>query len=287
MTGTSEEAGRQGSTWLRRARGERPWLLAHRGGHGPWRENTLEAFKGGLSMGADGVELDVRVTKDDVLVVNHDPGIDGVGLIDELRHEQLPPWVPTLEQALAACAGAILNVEIKTPPNGDGREATERLAEKVVEALRPVVAGRRAVDESEEEPFRGPSHVLVSSFSTLALKAARAALGAPPLHLALGLLVVPGIDPFAALGEAARLGCVALNPFCDEVTENLVLNAHDSGMAVVTWTVNDADRLEAVAEAGVDAVVSDEVGLVRAVLGARPESGGLVRDRDPRGQSKP
>jgi glycerophosphoryl diester phosphodiesterase len=287
MTGTSEEAGGQGSAWLRRARGERPWLFAHRGGHGPWRENTLEAFKGGLSKGADGVELDVRATEDGVLVVNHDAGIDGVGLIHELRREQLPPWVPTLDQALAACAGAILNVEIKAPPNGDGREATERLAEKVVEVLRPVEAGSRTVDVAEEDPVRGPSHVLVSSFSTLALKAARAALGARPTPLALGLLVIPGIDPFLALGEAAGLGCVAINPFYDEVTEELVLRAHDSAMAVVTWTVNEVDRLEAVAESGVDAVVSDEVGLVRAVLGARPELGGLVRDRDPRGQSKP
>ena len=47
-------------------------VIAHRGGRGTWRENTLEAFAGARSMGADGVELDARLTRDGLVVVHHD-----------------------------------------------------------------------------------------------------------------------------------------------------------------------------------------------------------------------
>ena len=54
-------------------------VLAHRGGSGPWPENTLEAFAGALRAGADGVELDVRRCADGELVVHHDAEVPGVG----------------------------------------------------------------------------------------------------------------------------------------------------------------------------------------------------------------
>jgi glycerophosphoryl diester phosphodiesterase len=283
MTETSGQTGPHASSWLR-GHLDAPWLLAHRGGHGPWRENTLEAFTGGLSQGADGVELDVRATADGVLVVHHDPVIEGVGPVDQLRSTQLPSRVPTLAESLGACAGAILNVEIKPPGNVSGRDATERLAQRVVEALRPPPPSSR-VELQERDPAPGPSHLLISSFSTIALKAANAALrstrvcgagNGPKVSPepddqaelpALGLLVPPGADPSAAIDEAAALGCVALNPFYAQVTGDLVARAHDAGMAVVTWTVNDPVGLEAMVVAGVDAVVSDEVASSRTVLG--------------------
>jgi len=65
----------------------------HRGGTGPWRENTLEAFAGALRLGGDGVELDVRRTSDGRLVVLHDAEIAGTGAVHDLRAKELPPWV--------------------------------------------------------------------------------------------------------------------------------------------------------------------------------------------------
>ena len=91
--------------WPRRADDDAPVLvLAHRGGEGPWRENTLAAFAGALAGGADGVELDVRRTADGRLVIHHDAEIEGVGAIHGLRAEELPDWVPGLDEALAASA---------------------------------------------------------------------------------------------------------------------------------------------------------------------------------------
>src|SRR5450432_3564900 len=111
--------------WPRRRQGRRALLLAHRGGAGPWRENTLEAFAAALRLGADGVELDVRRTSDGTLVVHHDAEIAGVGAIHALPARALPPWVPRLEDALGRCAGAIVNVEIKNAPVEPGFDPGE------------------------------------------------------------------------------------------------------------------------------------------------------------------
>ena len=59
----------------------RPLVLGHRGAPRAARENTVEAFRRAVELGADGVELDVRRTADDVLVVHHDPAVEGVGPI--------------------------------------------------------------------------------------------------------------------------------------------------------------------------------------------------------------
>src|SRR5579864_5513808 len=112
----------------RRQPGEGPRVLAHRGGRGPWHENSLEAFTGALRTGADGVELDVRRSADGELVVHHDAEIPGAGLVGELRRHQLPEWVPTLGPALAACAGALVNVEIKNIPGDPGYDPGNRVS---------------------------------------------------------------------------------------------------------------------------------------------------------------
>src|SRR5271169_6906907 len=142
-----------GRRWPRRTPGGSVLLLAHRGGSGPWRENSLEAFAGGLRSGADGVELDVRRTSDGRLVVHHDAEIPGTGAIHNLRAAELPTWVPGLDEALAACAGAVVNVEIKNTPVDPGFDPDEKAATDVAALL---LASTMAVP--------APARVIVSSF---------------------------------------------------------------------------------------------------------------------------
>ncbi|MEQ9520369.1 MAG: glycerophosphodiester phosphodiesterase family protein [Parvibaculum sp.] len=54
---------------------KRPLKIAHRGGSGLWPENTLAAFEHAIDMGAEGIELDVHLTKDGILVVHHDESL--------------------------------------------------------------------------------------------------------------------------------------------------------------------------------------------------------------------
>ncbi|HUC38487.1 MAG TPA: glycerophosphodiester phosphodiesterase [Acidimicrobiales bacterium] len=256
--------------WPWRGRGARPALLAHRGGRGPWVENTLEAFAGALRLGADGVELDVRRSADGVLVVHHDPRVEGVGFVHEIPSAQLPPWVPTLSEALAACAGAAVNVEIKNSAGDPGHDPSESVVSEVLESLSECAAPGRG----------GPSELLLSSFS-LATVGVLASCGT---QVPYGLLVAPAASALEAAHEAASMGCSSLNPFHLQVSPSLVDRAHEMGLAVVTWTVDGPEQLRAVLAAGVDAIVSNDVSGALAVISG---PGGLVRDSGPRGQSGP
>jgi glycerophosphoryl diester phosphodiesterase len=242
-------------SWPRR-RVDRPvGLLAHRGGTGLWRENTLEAFSGALLLGADGVELDVRRTADGRLVVHHDAEIEGGGAIHTLRADELPDWVPGLDEALETCAGAIVNIELKNAPIETGFDPAEVAAAQVVSMLAA----------STTEPDRCPAHVIVSSFWSATLAAVHRSGPDVPT----GLLVHPSLDVTQAAGQAQSIGCVALHPFHSQVTPALVDRVHDMGMSVATWTVNDKDDVVAVVAAGVDIMISDRVTDTLRTLGRR------------------
>jgi glycerophosphoryl diester phosphodiesterase len=231
-------------------------VLAHRGGRGPWRENTLEAFAGALASGADGVELDVRISADGVAVVHHDARIEDLGPVSATTSAELPSWLPTLDAALVACDRGYVNVELKLDGDAAGTGAAGALAA----AVAPVLAGAPAA----------LAGVVVSSFWPEALEALAAL--APALPRA--LLVHPALDAAGALPLAAGLGCAALHPHIGAVTPALVSEARASGLAVTTWTVNEAPDLDRALAAGVDGVVTDDVaGAVTRCRGAGAEVG--------------
>ena len=80
-------------------------VFAHRGSAQLARENTVAAFRAARALGADGIELDVRLTADGALVVHHDAELPGRGPIAELASSELPDWLPSLVEALDACRG--------------------------------------------------------------------------------------------------------------------------------------------------------------------------------------
>ncbi|HEX4220203.1 MAG TPA: glycerophosphodiester phosphodiesterase family protein, partial [Acidimicrobiales bacterium] len=87
-------------------------VQAHRGSPDPSSgvlENTIEAFLRAARLGADGVELDVRLTRDGALAVHHDPVIPGAGPIADLAVGQLPGHVPLLDAVLDACTWLTVN----------------------------------------------------------------------------------------------------------------------------------------------------------------------------------
>lgn len=234
--------------WPLRRPGAPALVLAHRGAPGPWRENTLEAFAAALAGGADGVELDVRLSADGVALVHHDPEIPGAGAVHLVTSAQVPAWVPTLEQALVSCAGAVVDVEMKNSPLEPGYDPGQRLAACVAE-----VVGRAA--SGVPTGGGGPAAVLVSSFWPESLSALRAAAG----ELATGLLLAPALGVDSAVVQAEACGASTVLPFGAQVTETLVAQAHGRGLAVVPWAVDEQGGLEAMSAVGVDGVVTDHV----------------------------
>jgi len=214
-------------------------IFAHRGSWHLTRENTVPAFIAARELGADGVELDVQLTADGAVVVHHDSDLPGVGPIAALSSKELPDWLPTLGEALEACAPLAVNVEIKDE-GPTGAAQGRALASNVAALL---------------SPRREAARIVVSSFSLSAIDEVRAC--APSLATAL-LIDVAG-DPMAWLVTAHRHGHGGLHPFFLDVDEALMKAAKASGMAIRAWTVDDPARIAALAVLDVDAVITNDV----------------------------
>jgi glycerophosphoryl diester phosphodiesterase len=231
-------------------------VLAHRGRVGAPagdRDNTLAAFALAIAAGADGVELDVRVSADGVPVVHHDPDVEGLGPLHLVRAGDLPDWLPTLETALATCAGAAVDVEMKNSPAEAGHDPAETAARAGAEILAACL-GTAA----------GPALAIVSAFWPASIEAVHDARPG----LTTGLLAFPGFHAPEALDRAAGLGCRAVLPFGAGGPE-LVEAAHRRGVAVVCWGVDSSADLAAAGAAGVDGVITDEPVRALEVLGRR------------------
>jgi glycerophosphoryl diester phosphodiesterase len=209
-------------------------------------------------LGADGVELDVRRTRDGVLVLSHDPVIDGFGLVVEHPFEHLRaerPLVPTLEEAFDALGGMIVNVEIKCFPIEPDADPERLVVRGVVEMI-----GRRDLYE----------HVIVSSFELDAVDIVRSLDGRiVTAWLTSGLATAQAIPIAAARGHAwlnpDRATMTAQSPDGPSA-ETAVREAATYGVKLDVWTVDDPDEIAALAAAGVDAIITNVPDIARAVL---------------------
>ena len=221
-------------------------VWAHRGARRQAPENTVAAFARALELGADGVELDARHTADDIVVVHHDAAARGLGLLAERSFAEVRaarPDLPTLDEALDASRGGLVNVELKCLPGEPDYDAGHPLVPFVVDVLT-----RRAHRDD----------VLISSFDLEALTRARDADPKTPT----ALLTLSGFDPDVALGLVADGGHAALHPHLRALHGTragaVAERAHQRGVQLHVWTVNGASRVRRLSTAGVDAVITDE-----------------------------
>ena len=133
---------------------KRPLIIAHRGASADFPENSLDAFSGALQQGADWVELDVRRSKDGVLVVHHDAHLAGGDLIKDLDSNSLPEGVPSLAEAFEASENMGVNIEIKHLPGEPDFDEVDLVCEAVVGLVRA---------------YRSTDKILVSSFDINAI----------------------------------------------------------------------------------------------------------------------
>ena len=224
------------------------WVLGHRGAPRAAPENTIAAFVSACRLGADGVELDVRRTADGALVVHHDARLADGRVIAEVRMAEMPDFVPLLESALDACAGVIVNIEIKNSPIEPGHDPDERTAVGVAELV-----------TNGPSPLR---QVVVSSFTVATIDKIKAV--EPSVRT--GWLVLPGADQQWAIETAVDKGHNAVHPEYRVIDPLLVATAHDAGLALAAWTVDDPDKMRELAEWGVDTIITNEVEAAVAAL---------------------
>jgi glycerophosphoryl diester phosphodiesterase len=222
-------------------------VIAHRGASGSKPENTVAAFEEAARLGADMVELDVRRTADGALVVCHDAHIPDLGPIVGLRRTDLPASVPTLPEALDACGGMGVNIEIKNSPVDPDYDEGDAVAG----AVAGLVLARR-----------DQGRVIVSSFNLASVDAVRAASTRIPT----ALLTVPALDQSWAIAIAAERGHAAWHPHHTSVTAELMAEARAAGLRVNTWTVDDPARMLELAALGVDGIVTNLPDVALATL---------------------
>jgi glycerophosphoryl diester phosphodiesterase len=260
----------------------RPLVYAHRGGAALRPENTIASFDYGLSLGADGLEFDVRLSRDGVVVIHHDATVErttnGTGTVasltaDELARLDAGHWftpmdgrgkpgtgrsfpyrglghgVPRLRQVLSRYPGVPLIIELK--------ENDPDLAERTVADVRAERAGDR---------------VSFGSFGWRALRTTRRLEPQIPtgasreeVRLALYRSWVRwplGKEAYREFQVPERSGPTRI------VSRHFVKHAHRAGLKVKVWTVNDPADMRRLLEWGVDGLISDRPDLAVAAVSA-------------------
>ena len=240
-------------------------ILAHRGLPGADRpENTLAAVAAAFDAGADGVEVDLRLTADGVLAVSHDPDLGR--LTGHARPVAASSWpelgttaglcglqLARLEQVLALASGRRVVLELKKPPPAP--DAERRTALAVAGQLRSLTRAGLPLD------------VTVSSFSPTLVAAVRQLLPRRS-GVRTALLGRPFDRAASILRQAIDGGHDEMHPHVlPLLAETTVVSAaHACGVAVVPWTVNRRREVRRLDRLGVDALITDVPVSARAAL---------------------
>jgi glycerophosphoryl diester phosphodiesterase len=226
----------------------RPLVFAHRGGSALAPENTMAAFDKGLALGADGLELDVHLSRDGAVVVHHDRVLDRTttlrgAVVDRTADELRRAAVPTLADVLARHRDTRVIVELKVN--------SEVLARAAVDVVRRA----DAVDR-----------VCFGSFGWRVLRAVRA--------------IEPSVATSAAREEVRfalyRCWCrwpvarVAYSGYqvpelsgrTRVVSPRFVKDAHAAGLGVHVWTVDTEETARRLLDAGVDGLITDRPDII-------------------------
>jgi glycerophosphoryl diester phosphodiesterase len=232
--------------------------MAHRGASKAAPANTIAAFETARRMGAHAVELDVRQCASGELVVHHDPTLADGRVIAQLTKPQLPPHIPTLDEALDACGDMWVNVEVKnhrTEPDFD-QDDVRTLA--VLDVLR-----RRVAVHGD------PRRYLLSCFRRKTVDRVRQEW--PELPTA--WLTVLVSDASALARDLAAAGHVAVHPEVSTVTREMLDIFHAAGIKVNTWTCDDPTRMRQLIEWGIDGICTNVPDIALKVLAERRSSG--------------
>lgn len=239
-----------------------PHIIGHRGAAGYAPENTLEGIHTAADMGITWVELDVKLTKDQVPIIFHDETLErttnGSGLVAEATYEDIKQleagsWysdsfagirIPTLEEAIDVLLerGMGLNLEIKPCP---GRE--KETAEVALDLLSQI--------------WDDHDRILISSFQHVSLETAFDM--AEDWHRGF-LLPEEWPENWREFAEYLKVSAVNING--NTCTREQVEDIADMGLPILAYTINDPDRGRFLQRWGVDGFFSDVPDVLKDAL---------------------
>jgi len=224
--------------------------IAHRGDPVGHRENTLAAFSSAVALGADMVEIDLRRTRDDHIVVIHDPTLERLWGVSRAVADMDLAEVRAIGDGGPACG---------IPTFAEVLEAIT-VPLMVDFTKRDVVPG--ALTAASEA---GPEAMARCLFVTGNIEALHL-LRAQSDVARIGLTWVEDTPP--PLDLLDQLDAEFWNPMFTRVTPARVAAVHATGRRVSCWTVDQSSDITTVVEAGVDAIVSNQIERLRQTLGS-------------------
>ena len=241
---------------------ERPQVFAHRGGCDLGPENTIAAFDIGMSTGADGLELDVHLSADGVVVVHHDKTLDrttnasgpiGARTAQELERVDAGYWftrgdgypfrgqgigVPTLGAVLARYRGIPTIIEIKVYTAEMGQAVAEEI--RRADALEYVCLAGYGLASARAARAALPGVAASAAQPEVRLAVYRSILRCPVRRAAYQTYQVP------EWAEATRI-----------VTPRFIRHAHAAGLKVQVWTVDEEADMRRLLDWGIDGLISN------------------------------
>jgi glycerophosphoryl diester phosphodiesterase len=237
-----------------------PLIIGHRGASAVAPENTMAAFREALAVGADGIEFDVRLTRDGVPVVIHDSTLRKTGGIPqrvadltwaEISKVDVGSWfsasfanetVPSLAElfTLFQSNNSTLYLEMKC----DSASEQRALAEACVKAIDEHSLKERVIVECFQLPALKILKEIDSEIKTVALF--------EPAFTNPSVLVDQRI-----ISQAREVGAAALALHHRLARESLVQQAKDAGLHVAVWTVDDPAWIERAKRMGIDALITN------------------------------
>ncbi|MFC2025642.1 glycerophosphodiester phosphodiesterase [Chloroflexota bacterium] len=239
-----------------------PFIFAHRGSSMYAPENTMAAFTLALRQGADGIELDAKLSADGQVVVIHDQTVDRTtkrsGSVSSFTCEQLQKMdagshfdmgfqresIPRLDSVLEHFGTrCFINIELT-----NYNSIYDKLPLKVIQIL---------------QQLKLESQVLLSSFNPIALLKVHHHLPDTPI----GLLAPPGKKGFWARSWLGRfMAYQSLNLAIEDVSSKLVQKEHKKGKKVFAYTANRKEDINRLINLNVDGIFSDDPVLARKML---------------------
>ena len=239
----------------------KPLVWAHRGASGYAPEYTLASFQKAVDLGADGVELDIQLTKDDQIVVIHDETIDrtsdGKGWVKDYTLEELRAFnynrtkpeykhadIPTMREVfeLLKPTGLFINIEIKT-----GVVFYEKIEEKIL-------ALTKEMGMEDRVCYSSFNHYTVTRIHELKPDAE------------VGFLYADG--PIDMPSYGVKHGVNALHPALYNLQyDGFVKECKEKGLKLNVWTVNERPYMEMCCQYGVDAIITNYPDIAKEVVG--------------------
>ncbi|HCB01022.1 MAG TPA: glycerophosphodiester phosphodiesterase [Anaerolineae bacterium] len=253
----------------------KPLVIAHQGGDWLWPGNTMFAFQNAVDLGVDVLEMDLHITKDNVLVLIHDETIDrttnGSGEVELMTLEEIKTYdagydwsrdegatfpfrgqgitISTLEEVFTAFPDKHMTIEIK--------KSNTSMIDPFCEMIREYDMGDKIVvasfyDDKMKEFRETCPEVATSS-----------AKNETTVFVLLSKVFLTGFysPQFYSLQVPEESSGITV------MTESFIRLAHERNLAVEPWTINDEETMQKFIKWGVDGIMTDRPDIMLEILG--------------------